>query len=153
MGDCFAIDILSMKETALKTAAAPLFLKIPYEYERASECWIALLNEAVTEERYDNAMRFGKEAARLARFTADTVFQSSVSRSNEHLDQLQTASASAKPSKARLSQKPDDSEAATAWGRFLCVYKNDWADGLNFLAKGAGGGIGCTCQTRLDQSY
>jgi len=139
MDNYFAIDILAMKETALKTAAAPLFLKIPYEYERASECWIALLKEAVKEERYDDAMRFGKEAARLAQFTADTVFQSSVSRSNEHLDQLRTASALAKPSKTRASQKPDDSEAATAWGRFLCFYKNDWAEGLKLLANGAGG--------------
>ena len=35
---------------------------------------------------------------------------------------------------AALKQNPVDSQANLVAGKFLCIYKDDWENGLNYLA-------------------
>src|SRR5690606_12502727 len=42
-----------------------------------------------------------------------------------------------KPAKEKLATSPDDPAANAEWGRYLCLVKNNFADGLPLLAKGS----------------
>jgi hypothetical protein len=49
---------------------------------------------------------------------------------------MRSASTEAQKAKAALARDANDAEAAWIWGRFLCLYRNEWLTGLPFWAKG-----------------
>lgn len=133
----FQVDEIAKLEAALTVAATSA--KSTYDYKAVAESWLILLNRAVEQDRYEDAMRFSQLAERAAEKSPDDVFAKMVSGGAGEVQQIAAMFDDVKVAKARIKTDPNDKKAAEAWGEFLCIYKGNWKEGLPLWAKGSGG--------------
>ena len=150
IGRQFDIDVLPDKESALVTAAK--FAKTPTESKAVVDCWLELARDAMDKDRYDLAGSYLNKAQHAVQLSTDQVYQLLVPDAAKGIGEARDAFAFVEKAKATLIESPSDVSAAHEWGRFLCIYKNDWKDGLPLWAKGnADGGEAAIAQEDLDQ--
>jgi curved DNA-binding protein CbpA len=148
MGQQFDIDIIPKKAAALVSASR--LAQNAAEYKTVAEFWQALVRDAVLQDRYELAIGYAVEAERASKSTTDQVFQKLVGEQADQIRQMQTAYAAAKSAKEKLSQSPNDADAGETWGRFLCLYKNDWDRGLPLWSMGNDNGLTTTAKQDLN---
>lgn len=133
----FDADVLSLKDAALTVAAGPRYVKIPSDHRAVAESWVMLVNEAIAQDQYGAAERFARRAVAFARQSTDKIFLALVVEGNKKVEQAAAAYAEARVAREALERNSDDPEKGRIWGRFCCLVKNDWEQGLPFLAHAA----------------
>ncbi|MEK6233913.1 MAG: hypothetical protein N2C14_04305, partial [Planctomycetales bacterium] len=145
----FQVDALSDKEAALQKAAPAA--KTRLEHKSISTMWVALLNVAIARDRFPDAARYAENAAVSGRSSQHELFMGRVTRGLAEVRQMLAAHELVKDAKQRHDSDPADAEAAAAWGRFTCLYKNQWASGLPLWSKGSDPEFGAIIQEDLGE--
>jgi hypothetical protein len=134
MAGRFETDAVKLKTDALK--AADRFAKSPSELRTVVEAWTKLGAEATSAEEFLAAQNCFDEAVVVARKTSDKTLLARAVESAKEAAATVAAFDEAAPARQRLQSHPGDPQAAVAWGRFLCLYKNDWDNGLLVWGRG-----------------
>src|SRR5262249_9440137 len=90
--------------------------------------------DALAQDLNDEAQTFLASATREADLASDKLWQKILQESALQLHEMMAAYQQAHLFEERLSRDPRDAEAAQQWGKYLCLYKNNWADGLTLWA-------------------
>jgi hypothetical protein len=146
LGQRFVVDVLPRKASALSTVAKAA----KRESMAVAQDWLALVEEAMARDDYDLALHFVGEAQLASQSTTDTVFQKRLTDGLEWLKQMQSEFKATRPASKRLAVVPTDADAAHSLGRFLCLYKNDWKQGLPLWATEPAIGSAATAKVDLD---
>lgn len=126
----FEIDALDHRAEALAAAGHPKTADGARALVGALE---AFSDAAISADRFELPGRFAARVNDLKKLT-------SVEELTERLDRAKALNAEyarLKPHLETLREKPDDPGANLQVGRFACLSKGDWAQGLPMLAKGS----------------
>jgi hypothetical protein len=96
-----------------------------------------VINQAVTEKRYDIAQDLNDAATTAARRANDSDLITQCIARGAEVVELRTAQSRVTAAFARLKTRPDDAAANTAVGRYECYIEDKWSDGLARLARGS----------------
>jgi len=88
-------------------------------------------------EDMDGEIALLKAAEKAARKSGNIGLVTTASKRLKMADTFKLESEKVKPHLETLKTKPDDAEANLAVGRFLCMFKTDWENGLANLMKGS----------------
>ncbi|MGE0609059.1 MAG: hypothetical protein AB7O62_18340, partial [Pirellulales bacterium] len=127
LGQQFRVDLLARRDEVMKDAIKRA--KTPDDWKTAANAYRQLLNGAISEDRYDLAVKFGGKSLEYARKSKDNVLVKVLVDGVKELKSLQAAFDDVKDAKETLESSTEDAEACRRWGRFLCLYKNDWENG------------------------
>jgi serine/threonine protein kinase len=129
----FAVDGRTMKIVALEKSAREAHT--PERSETLAETAVSLIEEATSADHYVEAVRLAKLAESAAYRSGSKSLISSTMARRKDLEQLQKAHTDLKPALTVLAEKSDDPDANLAMGRFLCLLKGDWTQGLTHLVQ------------------
>jgi serine/threonine-protein kinase len=129
----YAVDGRAMKIVALETSVREA--RTPERREVLAETTASLIDEAAAADRYAEATRLAKLAENAALLSGNKALITSTMTRRRDQEQLEKAYADLKPAAAVLAERPDDPEANLAMGRFLCLLKSDWTQGLAHLVQ------------------
>jgi hypothetical protein len=123
-------DALRMDTTARlsRTAAAPNGQKLLAEHLSQ------LADQDVSSDRYEAATQLAKLALAAARKAQSTTLVSDATAHVAEVAQLQKAFSEVGPATAVLKDHPDDPAANGVVGKFRCLLKGEWTEGLPMLA-------------------
>ncbi|MDB5355620.1 MAG: hypothetical protein JWN24_2073 [Phycisphaerales bacterium] len=126
------IDSLKMRADALAVASKVADEKL--EGGAATEDFEAVIDAAIRADRYDVAKGTAASASAFAARSRKQGMARWATSLSREVDEFTTASRNAATADATLRKTPDDPAAAYTVGRFLCLFKEDWARGLPLLA-------------------
>jgi hypothetical protein len=130
----FAIDAMAMKGESLKQLSKAA--RTPDSRKAVVEQSLEVSKEAYSSEKFavaDDIVKFmASEAAKLK----DKNLIQKVQTCRKNLDNARKACAQMETAKGTLKDNPDDPDANLAVGRYLCFIKDNWEEGLDYLAKG-----------------
>jgi len=130
----FDLDSLVAKMSALKDAENAA--RFRSERTRLVKLTNALINEAVDQGRFDEAVDAAALGVNLAARTRDFQLRNQTRDRRDEIVDLKKRSDLAKLARERLKTEPDNPKANLALGKFLCLVNHDWQNGLPFLTKG-----------------
>jgi hypothetical protein len=137
--DIPAKEILDQKIQALQTAAkSPA---TPDAYQGIVEAALALMEEAIAVDEFDNAVKLGATADNAAKKLKNVPLVSSIRKRNEEVKALQAEYAQVKPFVETLQKNPKDAKANLEAGRYYALVKGNWEKGLPLLALGGDAGL------------
>ncbi|MCE9557143.1 MAG: hypothetical protein K8T91_27665 [Planctomycetes bacterium] len=96
-----------------------------------------LLQRALWTGRFVSAEKTFEPALAAAKLSGDAVLQTTMAATVNSLRALAREEEAAEKAHALLEKNPNDAEANFLWGRFLCLMRNDFTQGLPLLAQGA----------------
>ena len=131
----FGVEPLDQKATAL--AATLPQLSTPAANEAVVEPGLALLALAVAADNYPVASRLSALVDTAAAKSQQLPLVARVQSRTRDVAGLRRDYDRFREAEGVLKQNPNDPEANAAAGRWLCLVKGDWANGLPLLAKGA----------------
>lgn len=136
----FDVDAAELAAASLTSAA-----KVAADaatHERIAQAAMQLMDDLAAAERFDPAIKLGAVAeASAARAERLSLFADVQSRTRD-LRALSTERDRARQAARVLLQKPDDAEASAVFGRYLCLSRGQWVEGLVLLSKGSDGPLG-----------
>lgn len=97
---------------------------------------LTAIDEAIAADNYDDAQKLIAQGNRAARAARDADLQHELQDLRRRVGQLRDAFGDINEDVATLRQSPQDQAANTAVGRFYCLEKGDWEQGLPLLARG-----------------
>jgi hypothetical protein len=97
------------------------------------------INQAIALDRYDLADRLCSLSDAMAHRFGDTGSARLAALRIRETREIEAAWAQVQKPLATLAQQPDNPDANSKVGRFLCLYKGQWAKGLPLLAAGSDG--------------
>ena len=109
--------------------------KTPVEQARLARAMFAVYASAVMSDDYQTASRLLEAAIELARSSRSSGLVKCLSIKKEELEQLSGAHAEVEAATALLDDNPIDPAANLTVGQFLCFLKDDWKEGIPFLAR------------------
>jgi hypothetical protein len=130
----FETDTVKLKTAAL--TASDRFAKSLSEQRKLVDAWMDLAKEATSADQYEAARQCCDQAAAVARKTSDKMLLTRAVESAKAAAAVQAAYDVAGAARDRRATHPGDPEAAAAWVRFVCIYKNDWESGLSIWGRG-----------------
>jgi hypothetical protein len=95
------------------------------------------MDEAILRGEYDAAVKAATASDTAARAADDSALIASAATRLANVKLLQAEAARIAAAVVKLTQVPDDADANLAVGRFLCLWRGEWAKGLPLLAKGS----------------
>lgn len=148
-----AIDVLSTIAAAYEADGTVVVAlaelgrkaKTPEAKTQTVEAALEYIEEFLAEYKYDPASKLAREALNLASGLGDIELRKTVKQQQDEVELLK------KPSEAaeKLKQNPDDPAANLLWGKYLCLVKQDWPQGLPLLAKSADVGVKAAAELEL----
>ncbi len=96
---------------------------------------LELAEQALSDDRYDAALELALAASTIAGVLHDQPLQDQVKDLRARASKQKIVSDEAKTARAKLATAPDDPDANLIVGRYLCLRKNNWPEGLPLLAK------------------
>lgn len=96
---------------------------------------LELAEQALSDDRYDAALELALAASTIAGALHDQPLQDQVKDLRTRASKQKVVSDEVKTARAKLATAPDDPEANLIVGRYLCLRKNNWPEGLPLLAK------------------
>jgi hypothetical protein len=121
------LDVLSVASKATSS---------PVDQTALVEAWTLLAREAVCADVFDVAERAARAACNAAQKTKKKDLALLAVQEQQHVKAAGRLFAAMLEARARLETKPDDFGANSVVGRYLCIVKGRWDDGLPYLAKG-----------------
>lgn len=135
----FELDPWDAKSSSLKLAAPNA--KAPKARKELASYGYMVAQGAMAAGKFESA----EIAANLAKDAADKVGDAVIRKDALELriaaDAAKKQQASAQAAYNTLQNQPDEVDANDTWGRFVCLTKRDWKDGLPYLAKGKDGAL------------
>jgi hypothetical protein len=98
---------------------------------------MALVHLAVARDDYDTAINLVEMAVNEARKARDTEHLKHVVGRSKEVEELSKAFREVKRAADKLEEDPTDPDANLAVGRYRCLVKGDWDNGLPMLALGS----------------
>lgn len=111
--------------------------KLPTDHKYLADRYVRLLNEALDHDDYPLAMSLGTRAEACVKRAGDDALEKTIDKGIKDIRQMMAAYDAAKAAKEKLATTPDDAPASAAWGRYLCLYRGKWDEGLPLLQRGA----------------
>ena len=136
MASDYDVNRIEMKAGVLEQAAKRSRLT-PDQRAAIADAALKVIDAAIGEDNFDVAKRLGKQASQLARLSKDTDLLQEVVAKNKAVDAAAKAYADVEKAAVKLKQTPDDPDANTKVGKYLCFTKGDWQKGLQMLVKGS----------------
>lgn len=127
-------DILDVKLDAIQKVGKSA--RTPSQCKMLVDLALPLLDTLIARDRYEDAVNVAATAVAASRITLDPALVERTLARMQAVEELAQAYVALKPFLARLEQEPTDPEANLALGRFRCLRKGDWANGLPILAAG-----------------
>jgi hypothetical protein len=135
-----AIDALPAESGArafdLKVAAVKEAVSSPHADPAMAGHILELVQEAVELDRFGAARQLLGHAKACAGSGGKDLVAALRARAQD-VDDVQEEYERIEPEAATLKAKPDDPEANLAWGKYLCIWKGAWCEGLSHLSKGS----------------
>ncbi|HLX62411.1 MAG TPA: hypothetical protein VKX17_14130, partial [Planctomycetota bacterium] len=135
LASTFDVDGLAMKADALAKAGAAI--TSPEAAKALAIAGLIAIDDAIAADNYPAAVKLLSAAESAARQSQNGSLVTRVQSRSKDAHALQIAFVKVKAAQQTLKNKPDDPEANSVVGRFLCFDKGDWKAGLPLLAKGS----------------
>jgi hypothetical protein len=117
-----------------------------------AETALALAEQAVTEDNYEQAMRMIELAQTAAgKLSQKKKASQQVEQRKAEIEGYQRNHQAVVAARLKLKQQPDDPVANLVVGRQLCLFHGKWQEGLPYLAKGSDTGLKTLAQQDLAQ--
>jgi serine/threonine protein kinase len=97
------------------------------------------IDQSLATESFDEALRLARFAESAAYRSQEAALINATLARRREVETLKQGYEDVKPALAKLDENPDDSEANLAVGKFRCLLKGDWAQGLANLVQGGEG--------------
>jgi hypothetical protein len=110
--------------------------KTASDHKFLADGYIKLVNEAVQADDYPLAHSLSNKAETCVKRAGDDVLERTIERGVREIRQMQAAYEEAKSAKKTLAETPGDAAAGFTWGKYLCLYRGQWREGLELLARG-----------------
>jgi hypothetical protein len=127
----FRVDSASLRSQALTTAGQ--VAKNPDEFKALALASLKLAGDAVSAEDYDGAGRILGAGAAFGKKAKDIALVSRIDARTKEASELKARLDTVKRAKESLAVKPDDPQARSTVGWYLCAVKGDWEAGLALL--------------------
>ena len=98
---------------------------------------LLLAEEAVAADLYELAGKIAAQAEQSAKAAKDSGLAGRAQAHAENAREIQREFTKARSFLKTLEERPDDPEANLIAGKFMSLYKGDWAKGVPMLAKGS----------------
>jgi hypothetical protein len=128
-------EALALRITTLQTAAK--MIQTQEAGQVVVEAALALMDEAVAADQYDNAVALGTLAEAAAKKLKSVPLVSRLRKRNEEVKALQADYAKVKPFVDTLQKNAKDPQANLEVGKYFALTKGNWAKGLPLLAQGS----------------
>jgi hypothetical protein len=135
----FQIDAVRMKAGVLYSLTKKV--RLPADRKSIAQQALALVELAVARDDFELSGKLAEMALAEARKLRDAAYVRSVAARNKEIEELGKAYAEVKAAAERLKESPTDPEANLAVGRYRCLVKSDWENGLPMLALGSDAGL------------
>lgn len=132
--------LLELADTPLTPEAATL----------AARSLLILLKEAVLQDRYDAASKMIAKAVAVTRKADDPALADRLKEWSGRVEVLRGEAPAFDAAMKALDRNPDDANAKTVAGRFLCLYKDEWGQGLRFLAEGSDAALKALAEKEIE---
>ena len=127
----FRVDVLQMKSATLKAAASKL--KTPEHNRDLVDKSISLIDQFESQDRYSDGLGVATIAAQVVLKVKDKALIASVQGVRRDAEDVAKEFSSAAKARDVLKSRPDDREAKLVWGKWLCLRKDEWDEGLKLL--------------------
>ncbi|MFT5522891.1 MAG: hypothetical protein ACI9HK_000835, partial [Pirellulaceae bacterium] len=134
MAALYQVSVVEEKAAALKRASDRF--DAHYKFKLGAKGWIHLVDAAVYEDKYELARRYAAKANGAALRSFDDDFKRYVDLGLKAIKQLMTAYELRRLDQQQTVAELATDEEAAQWGRFLCLYKNQWEVGLELWNRG-----------------
>ena len=130
----FDVDPLAMKVDA--TIQGVKAIKSVKDYQSSAALLAPLVDEAISLDQYVHARTLADATLRCAREGRDGEQIKRMAAKLKEIDEMATAFEKVKEATAVLKTKPSDPAANLAVGKFRCLAKGEWREGIPMLALG-----------------
>jgi hypothetical protein len=137
LGARFQVDAAALRASAL--AGLSKAAKAPEELKYLGGAFLTLADEAMKDDRFDEAAKAVSEAAALGRRAKEFPMISSADAKGKEIAARKLRFEKIRKSKETLAAMPDDPAANLVLGQYYCFVKEDWVPGITCLAKGPEG--------------
>lgn len=127
----FKLDALEIKAATLTEMASRL--KTPQLNRDLVNTALSLVDQLIQAEKFRTAVDLASMASLTAVKVKDKAVQSDVAESRKEVDEWVKEFAIVEKARQKLQSAPDDAPSRLAWGRWLCLRKNNWSEGLKAL--------------------
>lgn len=131
----FEVDALELKASLLKSLGPKV--KGPLLNKELLEKTLQLIDVLISSERFPQAVELTTLAGQAATKAKDKAAQGDISSLKKEAEEFAKEFAIADAARQALESRPDDADAKVKWGRWLCLRKAKWDEGLPFLAGGS----------------
>jgi phosphoribosylformylglycinamidine (FGAM) synthase PurS component len=131
VGANYDIDAIADKKAIVDEAARATTAPVPLLLAADT-----LVDEAASAGRFDVAVATARQCRTIAARTQDRTYIQLANLRATRVENMDREYQSAQRAEKQLQENPDDSLSNFVIGRFLCVVKRDWDNGLKFLVKG-----------------
>lgn len=133
-----------VKAEEMRATAASTARKRPIGAEETvllGEDYLAIVEESCKTADFDAALRAAREAESIAKSAKNAALAARAADALKEIPDLRKEQDAAGKAELGLSVNPDDPEANSTLGHYLCFTKNDWEKGLPCLQKAADTGV------------
>lgn len=135
LSDCFNVDPLKMKHDAVSMASKEA--KGYLDHQVLADALLPCYEEAIDTDQFDIAKAIGELALNCATEGRSPERVDQIEFRLKQLGELSAAYEQMKAAQQTLDNSPNNGDANSTVGRYLCLMKGNWEDGLPFLAKGS----------------
>ena len=133
----FAIDVVTQRAGVL--ASLSKAVKTPEDAKAAANGYLALADEAMKADRFDDAAKAATEAGVQARRAKEVPLVGVADAKSKEIAGRRARFEKIRKARETLATSPEDPEANLTVGQYTCLAKGDWAAGLRLLAKAPDG--------------
>lgn len=135
MGESFQVNTAQMKAAALTTLAKKTLP--PPQRKLIVETALVLAEQAIAEDEFDKARQLGKIALSTATRLRDRKLLVQSRNCLDMIERIAKEYDAVRAATDTLEKKPNDSEANLVVGKYRCLVKGDWENGLPLLVLGS----------------
>ena len=131
----FEVDPLELKAALVKSLGPKV--KGPLLNKELLEKILPLIDGLIASERFPQAVDMATLANQVATKAKDKAAQGDITSLKKDAEELAKEFAIADAARKALESRADDADAKVKWGRWLCLRKGKWDEGLPLLAGGS----------------
>jgi hypothetical protein len=129
----FAIDVVAQRNSSL--AALSKGTKSSEDLKALAKAYLALSDEAIKIDRYDDATKAAEAAGAQAKRAKELTLVSAAEGKSKEVAARKLRFEKVEKAKETLAAAPEDPAANLEVGTYFCFVKGDWGAGLPFLGK------------------
>ena len=147
MASFYQVERLTLTAITLEKANAP---PAGAPTNLALQQAVSLLDEALAVDDFGAAQKYMNLVNTLRRTAVDGMVLFSAQEAAKEYREVSAAYEKAKPAFEKLAANPDDADAKSIVGKYLCVYRKQWRKGISLLAEGNDPALKAVAALELD---